>query len=137
MTAVKTRERRLEQLRSALSDLEGRNRIGRLDQQRLQQTLEHRLRDWQRLASRHVSDTRRVLGTLLEGRIAFTPQLAGEEPWYEFAGQATLARVLSGVVSTKGMVAPTGFEPVFQSRPRFRISLKHFDLIGRRNMRRD
>jgi DNA invertase Pin-like site-specific DNA recombinase len=120
VTAVKNRERRLENLRSALSDLEGCRRIGQLVQQRLQQRLEHRLRDWQGLASRHMSDSRRVLGTLLEGRIAFTPQLAGEEAWYEFAGQASLARVLSGVVSTKGLVAPRGFEPVFQSRPRFR-----------------
>lgn len=85
VTAVKNRERRLDKLRSVLSDLEGRRRIGRLDQQRLQQTLEHRLRARQGLASRHMPDGR-VLGTLLEGRIVFTPQLAGDEPCYEFAG---------------------------------------------------
>jgi hypothetical protein len=95
VTAVKNRERQLDQLRSAMSDLEGRRRIGRLDQRRVQQTLEHRLRDWQGLASRHMSDTRRILGTLLEGRILFTPHLAGEKACYEFVGQASLARVLS------------------------------------------
>ena len=92
-TPLKTRESRLEKLRSALSDLEGHSRIGRLDQLRLRQTLEQRTRDWQGLAGRHVLQTRQVLGTVLDGRIAFTPRLAGEEAWYEFAGQTSLARV--------------------------------------------
>jgi len=92
-TPLKTRESRLEKLRSALSDLEGHSRIGRLDQLRLRQTLEQRTRDWQGLAGRHVLQTRQVLGTVLDGRIAFTPRLAGEEARYEFAGQTSLARV--------------------------------------------
>jgi Recombinase zinc beta ribbon domain len=119
VTAVMIRESRLEKLRSALNNLEGQSRMGRLDQRGLRQTLEQRIRDWQGLASRHMPLTRRVLGTLLEGRIAFTPHRAGEDAWYEFAGQASLARVLSGVVSTKGLVAPTGFEPVFTVRHAF------------------
>ena len=58
----------------------------------------------------------RILRSLLEGRIAFTPRSAGDETWYEFAGQASLARVLTEVASTKGLVAPTGCEPVFTVR---------------------
>ena len=33
---------------------------------------------------------------------------------YEFSGQASLGRVLAGIVCTKAGVAPTGFEPALQ-----------------------
>ena len=116
VAAIKTRESQLERLRSGLAQLAGRTRVGRLDQQRYRETVLKRLCDWQSLVGRHVADARRILRSLLEGRIAFTPRSAGDETWYEFAGQASLARVLTGVVSTKGLVAPTGFEPVFTVR---------------------
>jgi len=109
VAAIKTRESQLERLRSGLAQLAGRTRVGRLDQQRYRETVLKRLCDWQSLVGRHVADARRILRSLLEGRIAFTPRSAGDETWYEFAGQASLARVLTGVVSTKGLVAPTGF----------------------------
>ena len=109
---------RLEKLRAAIASLEGRARVGRVDQHRFRETLKQRLHDWRGLAGRHVPDTRRILRSLLEGRIAFTPKSNGDETWYVFAGQASLARVLTGVVSTKGLVAPTGPEPVFAVRYR-------------------
>ena len=36
-----------------------------------------------------------------------------EDGVYEFSGQASLGRLLAGVICTKAGVAPTGFEPVY------------------------
>jgi hypothetical protein len=53
---------------------------------------------------------RQILKKLLIGRIAFRETEAG----IEFTGQASLGKVLAGIIGTKAGVAPTGFEPVFQ-----------------------
>jgi hypothetical protein len=92
-TLTGTRDGYLTRTAQNFVHLEGRRRIGRLDQQRLQQNART---PTPRLAGPCESSHVWVLGTLLEGRIAFTPQLASKEAWYEFAGQASLARVLSG-----------------------------------------
>jgi hypothetical protein len=55
---------------------------------------------------------RAALQALLRGRLVFSPNGAG----YHFAGAGTIAPVIAGAVGAfaKGVVAPTGFEPVFQ-----------------------
>src|SRR5262245_22771109 len=52
---------------------------------------------------------RQILRKLVVGRIGF---LRRDDGVYEFSGQASLGRMVSGVICTKTVVAPTGFEPV-------------------------
>jgi hypothetical protein len=81
------------------------------DLQELQRQVEVRLTDWQGLLRRQVTVSRQILRKLLVGRIVFRQR---EDGVYEFSGQASLGRVVAGIVCTKAGVAPTGFEPVFQ-----------------------
>jgi len=53
------------------------------------------------------------------GRIVFRRR---ENGVYEFSGQASLGRILAGIVSIKAGMAPTGFEPVLEWRPHFRLT---------------
>ena len=41
-------------------------------------------------------------------RLGLRGEIFGEEARYQFAGQASPARELSGAIRTKGLVAPTG-----------------------------
>ena len=60
-----------------------------------------------------------ILRKLLVGRIVFRRR---ENGVYEFSGQASLGRILAGIVCTKAGMAPTGFEPVLEWRPHFRLT---------------
>jgi len=75
------------------------------DLQRLQRDVEIRLSDWRGLLRRQVVQSRQILKKLLVGRIVFRPR---EDGVYEFSGQASLGRVLAGIVCTKAGVAPMG-----------------------------
>ena len=79
--------------------------------QRLRRDVEIRLSDWRGLLSRQIAQSRQIFKKLLVGRIVFRQTPDGD---YEFSGEASLGRVLAGIVCTKAGVAPTGFEPVFQ-----------------------
>ena len=70
-----------------------------------------RLADWRGLLGRQVAQGRQILKKLLVGRIVFRQR---EDGIYEFSGQASLGRIIAGLACTKTVVAPTGFEPVFQ-----------------------
>jgi hypothetical protein len=65
--------------------------------------VEARLSDWRGLLSRQVAQSRQILKKLLAGRIVFRQR---EDGVYEFSGQASLGRVLAGIVGTKAGVAP-------------------------------
>jgi hypothetical protein len=63
---------------------------------------------------------RQAFRSLVLERLTFTPKNEGGERFYVFEGMAVLDRFLAGIALPKALVAPTGFEPVFESRSRFR-----------------
>ena len=91
------------------------------DPNTLRQRIDAVLADWRGLAARHVQATRQLRRKLLVGRITFAPQSPGV---IRFTGQGTLAPLVGmlQIPGVQGLVsmAPTGFEPVIESRPRFR-----------------
>jgi hypothetical protein len=90
-----------------LAGLEGLQPITTRDLQQIQQDVEVRLAEWRGLLRRHVAQSRQILKKLLVGRIVFRQR---EDGVYEFSGQASLGRIIAGLVWTKTGVAPTGFE---------------------------
>ncbi len=69
---------------------------------------------WQGALRREPPVARQILRKVLNGRLVFDPREEEDGArFYEFSGPATLARLLDGTAA-KRLVAPTGFEPVFQ-----------------------
>ncbi|MGH7265673.1 MAG: recombinase family protein [Candidatus Rokuibacteriota bacterium] len=110
LDAIKTREQRKRRLQEELAGPQNLERVAAADTSQLQRELEARLADWRGLLGRQVPVARQILKKLLVGRIVFRETDQG----IEFTGQASLGRILAGIVDTKAGVAPTGFEPVFQ-----------------------
>jgi site-specific DNA recombinase len=108
---IRAREQRRRALREELAGLQSLRPVTARDLQQLQRDVEARLSDWRGLLSRQIAQSRQILKKLLVGRIVFRQRPDGS---YEFSGEASLGRILAGVVCTKAGVAPTGFEPVFQ-----------------------
>ncbi len=69
---------------------------------RLQRDLRRRLDDWQGLLNRHVPQARQILRKLLPHPLVLTPRIEGKRPQYEFSGQASLGKVLAGVMDESG-----------------------------------
>jgi len=111
LEGIRAREQRRRALQEELAGLEGLRPVSARDLQDIQRDVEGRLTDWRGLLRRQVVQSRQILRKLLVGRIVFRQR---EDGVYEFSGQASLGRVLAGIVCTKAGVAPTGFEPVFQ-----------------------
>jgi hypothetical protein len=78
------------------------------------------LADWRGLAAKHVQATRQLLRKLLVGRLTFSPD-AERRGVIRFRGEGTLAPIIGmlELQGVPGLVAPTGFEPVFESRRAF------------------
>jgi hypothetical protein len=114
LEAVRSRETRRAELRRRLTDLARHGPTIRLDDSQLRRALGARLTEWQALLGPHLAEARPILATLLTERMIFTARDGAGGSWYEFRGVAALGRLLEGIVLPKGMVAPTGFEPVFQ-----------------------
>jgi site-specific DNA recombinase len=115
LVAIKERETRRMQLRSELGQLHNQaSAVPSLDASRLNHDLLERLSDWKGLLRRHTSEARQILRRLLVGRLAFRPRTGEGARYYEFRGEGSLSGILTGIVATEGLVAPTGFEPVFQ-----------------------
>ncbi len=111
---MKDLERQRGGLHERVAALDGLERVASLDVKRIEQDLYARLSDWRELLRRHVFEARQMLRKVIVGRLTFTPREDAGARWYEFAGQGTLRNVISGLALPKGLVAPTGFEPVFQ-----------------------
>jgi site-specific DNA recombinase len=111
LEGIRAREQRRRTLQEELAGLQGLRPVTAGDLQQLQRDVEIRLSDWRGLLSRQIAQSRQILKKLLVGRIVFRQTPDGG---YEFSGEASLGRILAGVVCTKAGVAPTGFEPVFQ-----------------------
>ena len=87
--------------------------------------------DWTTVAREGVGEARRLLREVLLDRIVFrpvprpahlpTPRGPGRKARlvYQIEGEATLSKVFANLINVSSVVAPTGFEPVFESRPVF------------------
>ena len=111
LDGIRARERRRQALQTEWSGLDGLPPVTTRDLQQIQHDVEARLADWRGLLRRQVAQSRQILKKLLVGRIVFQPR---DDGTYEFSGQASLGRIIAGLACTKTVVAPTGFEPVFQ-----------------------
>jgi hypothetical protein len=93
--------------------------LASLDVKRLATDARNCLTDWQGLLNRQPEQTRQILGKLLVGRLIFTPRTDGTERYYDFAGQGSLTKLLTGVVFPKdrshSVVTPAGFEPAIST----------------------
>ena len=103
LDGIQAREQRRRTLQTELAGLEGLRPVSARDLQDIQRDVEVRLTDWRGLLRRQVAQSRQILKKLLVGRIVFRQR---EDGVYEFSGQASLGRVLAGVVCTKAGVAP-------------------------------
>jgi len=105
LEGIRAREQRRRTLQEELAGLQGLRPVTAGDLQQLQQDVEARLSDWRGLLSRQITQSRQILKKLLVGRIVFRQTPDGG---YEFSGEASLGRILAGIVCTKAGVAPTG-----------------------------
>ena len=64
-----------------------------------------------------------MLRKLLAEKIELEPVGSGRERGYRFRGALTIEKLIAGEavlsITHPAMVAPTGFEPLFESRPAF------------------
>jgi len=126
LQAIKAREDRRETIRQELRVFALR-RPGEPDAREIRATLTAYLADWTAMARHSVGDARRLLREVLVDRIVFRPiPRPPERPpvkgpgrraklVYELVGEASLSNLFRDLISVSLMVAPTGFEPVFQS----------------------
>jgi hypothetical protein len=91
-----------------------------LDLGRVERDLRAKIADWRGLLARNVAQARQALRSLVPERFTFTTKEENGERFYVFEGLAVLDRRLAGIALPKAMVAPMGFEPVFELRSRFR-----------------
>jgi hypothetical protein len=112
LAALKEREGQRAECRRQLETLG--HGVRPLDLKRVERQIRERLRDATRLLERQVGPARGVLRELLAVMIAFTPHIAAERRWYEFAGQLSLGGLLAGEVP-QAMVTPAGFEPAIST----------------------
>jgi site-specific DNA recombinase len=114
VAAMQERERRRAYLRAELAALDRRPTVLRDggDVRHALDVMREALTDWRGMLRRDLPEARRVLRALLAGRLMFAPG----DGLYTFEGRGTITPVLVGAVGAcaKGVVAPTGFEPVFQ-----------------------
>ncbi len=132
LQAVKVREQRRDTIRSELKTLTTQRRVEPRDTSDIRATLVKYLETWHAVARQGVAEARGLLRAVLVGRFVFTPVTPppdlpprkgpGRKPRfiYELKGEATLSGLIAGLISASSVVAPTGFEPVFESRSRFR-----------------
>ena len=97
LDGIQAREQRRRALHTELAGLEGLRPVSARDLQDIQRDVEGRLADWRGLLRRQVAQSRQILKKLLVGRIVFRQREGGV---YEFSGQASLGRVLAGVLCT-------------------------------------
>src|SRR5262249_11198776 len=115
-------EDRKKGLEAELERLARMEQMARLDSDKVKADVKARASDIRALLGRHIQQARQVLRRVLVGKIEMKPVVDAGRRGYRFTGALSVERVLTGIaLDTRAMVvAPTGFEPVFQSRPRFR-----------------
>lgn len=118
LKSLQARRTEIEEDLAGLHVLSSRGEIKKLVQE-----VQVRLRDWESVIHEDPRQARQMLRKVLTERIRFTPSADG---WVEFSAMCSLGKLLDGIVipkelilsgtgGPKKVVAPTGFEPVFQS----------------------
>ena len=102
LETLQAKETRRAVLEQTLATLDRRRQITDIEVPRLQADLRQRLEDWQGLLNRHVPQARQILRKLLTDPLVLTPRLEGKKKQYEFKGQASLGKVLAGVMDETG-----------------------------------
>jgi hypothetical protein len=117
--AVAQRLEAAEERRQALA--RAQTRVGRRDHPRASdwRMVEHearvRLQEWRRLLERQTEEARPVLRVLLEDRkIRFVPLIEADRRGYAFDGDAGVGGLIAGVIESRQLASPPGFEPGFQ-----------------------
>lgn len=83
----------------------------------LRADLRARLSDWRSLLRRQPIQGRQILRKLLVGRLTLTPGEVDGRRVYEYQGEATLGRLLTGAFMTSAlrMVTPAGRESLHRA----------------------
>lgn len=107
IAALKAREAARADLRRDLDGLDAATSIRSVDRRRLERVLRETLTNGREVLARpDVPARRRMLRSVLHGRLTFTPH--ARQRRYTFAGHATLGPVIGALVGREGIVAPTG-----------------------------
>ena len=89
--------------------------VPQVDEAQLESSLRETLEDWRGALRRHVPQARQILRKLLVGKLAMTPVREGRKGAFDFRGEASRGRLLTGLAGFPHTVAsPPGFEPGFQ-----------------------
>jgi hypothetical protein len=98
LAAIRTKDRRRADVAAELATLDRVAAMGGPELAALHDTLQGHLSDWQGLLRAAPVQGRQILRKLLVGRVTFTPRTEGTERYYEYVGEATLGRLLGGVI---------------------------------------
>jgi hypothetical protein len=132
LQAVKVRELRRESIRAELKQLATPRSANTRDTFEIRAELTQYLENWRAVARQGIAEARKLLRAVIVGRFVFTPVTPppnlpprkgpGRKPRfiYELKGEASLSGLIAMLIHASSVVAPTGFEPVFESRSRFR-----------------
>jgi len=125
LRAIKVREQRRDTIRAELKML-APQKPREVDVGRIRATLSEYLNDWTAMARAGAVEARRLLREVLVDRIVFRPVPRPPDMppvkgpgrrarlVYEFVGEASLSKLFADLIYVSSVVAPTGFEPVFQ-----------------------
>jgi hypothetical protein len=98
-----------------VQDIERELRAGtapQLNDAEVEASMRGTLDDWRGALRRHVPQSRQMLRKLLVGKLAMTPGRVGRKGTFDFGGEASLGRLLSGVAGLPQAVAsPRGTTP--------------------------
>jgi site-specific DNA recombinase len=104
---LRIREARRAELLTTIAAYEALT-VVRFDRRSIEQDVKRHLDDWRGMLAKHTSDGRQLLREVLTGPLRFTP----EGRTYRFEGEASVGRLLAGVVDVATFMVPVrGFEP--------------------------
>jgi hypothetical protein len=97
LATVKAKEARRTQITEALARLDARVHVAQVDLKVIGRDIQARLDDWRGLLTRHPTQARQILRKLLETPLVCDP-IPGERRACRFKGEATIAKLVSGLV---------------------------------------
>jgi site-specific DNA recombinase len=110
LRALVARLQQLEEARNLLAmqreALPPASRLIKLDWRALERQAREKLASWRSLATRHVADGRKLLESLLDGPIVFTPFEESGARGYRFRGHAVLTGLIEGVAAVVRLSSP-------------------------------
>ncbi len=116
IAALKDEEARRLSLQAELDRLASLRQSSSLDLKRIEKTIRKRVEDVQGVLGRHIPESRRILKTLLVGRMEFTPIIEADVRGYAFKGRASLGGLLVGAAHIKEVGSPNGITHTVVSR---------------------